>query len=474
MRNLASWFKRRREPLTPPELTDEVQLPRPGASAPVKHAGTVTVAGARLVFDLDWRPVDDPDALNENLSHARRSGFNHVAVMPGRQLIGLARAIQPGSGKPHSAVVLLVERFSAGGAEACLLSFGGRVAFVGLMDRLPVPGYDRLLPDMDTALSLLQEFKEIHVDHEIRVASNLPAAVPDSETLHLDDLFSRPEGASALRLLFNKRLVRAVLSSVAVVGTIAGVGGWYLWDQQRQSEERAAAERAAAERDPNRIYESQIDDLLRQLGAPGDRLLDQWRQTIVRLPLSREGWTLQRIDCTRSARACIANWRRNYGTFAQFQRGIETLGTATTARADQTDGDMLNVGMSTVHAIDEGPVTSAAAADRLVRQALPELRASTEDWGSRLQDLSLVIHSSGADGLFLKPATVFGPASSADAIAIRRPVLSMAWRITDDIWSLPSISLPANAIADSLVVQLSPSGITYSLNGSVYVKGKHF
>lgn len=471
MRALRSLFTRKRDSSTDAS-SESVQ---PATSAPVSQdtvAKSVSVAGSRLVFGLDWRPIEHPEAIDQNLMDAKRAGYSHVAMLAGGNVIGLARAIEPGPGKPHSAVAMLVERFSSGGVEACVLSFGKRVAFVGLMDRQPVPGYDSVHPDLESALQALSEFREIHVDHEIRIATNVPAAVPDGESLQLDDIFARPESTSALRKLMNTRVVRMVVAGLAGVLLIGGAGGWYFWDQERQAAARDEAARQAAENDPNRTYEREIRNLLFQLGPAGDELLDRWREMVSGLPLSDSGWTLQRIDCARSTGACEALWHRNFGNFSDFRRGIGASGPST-LHLDTSTNDVLRAEKTTLHPIAVAPTSaSSGPAARLQREALPDIQTAVERWGSELQDLSLISRNNGQEGIALRPQRLFGPPAVTDAGSIQRPVFSMAWQINDDIWSLPSIKLPDNAIPDGLTVQLTPTGILYSLNGSIYAKGK--
>ena len=136
----------------------------------------------------------------------------------------------------HSAVALLVARFAERGAEACLIAATepaaatddrpSPVAFVGLMDRRPVPGFDRLLPDLDAALAVLQEFRDMHPDQPVRVASHLSARDRVGEAMAPDVLFGHPDGDTRLRPLRSARWPAALAAGAATLAIAMGFATW--------------------------------------------------------------------------------------------------------------------------------------------------------------------------------------------------------------------------------------------------------
>lgn len=476
--NLLDRFRRGTPPNSGNRPLDTNQ-PSSSVQSVASVASTAMVAGVRLTFDLEWSPVEDSTSPGPELQRARKLGYTHFVMLTDGRLVGLSKGIQGGSGKPHSAVVLLIDRFSSGGAEACILGLGKRVAFVGLMDRRPVPGFDRLLNTLDDALSLLREFRDIHVDENVRVATNLTDQIANAEPLQLNSIFEMPETSSLVRQLFNRALLRTVVSSAAAIAVVGGSIAGYLWNQHKAQLKKEEAARVAYENDPNRVYERDIDGLLTRAGAPGNALLTTWREIVRTLPLSREGWSLQRIECKRSDEECVATWIRHYGNFSDF--ATKTADTDLSTPTTGSDTDLLKSALTTRYPVQSTLPSSLAASTSeselptLKRARLPLESDATSLWGSRLQDLTLVASGSGAKtATSLRPGRLFGPPSIRDMKLINRPVVSMEWQVSDSIWSLPSIDLPESAVPETLVVELSQTQILYTLSGNLYAKGKSY
>ncbi|MDH0867282.1 hypothetical protein, partial [Mitsuaria sp. GD03876] len=177
------------------------------------------------------------------------------------------------------------------------------------------------------------------------------------------------------------------------------------------------------------------------------------------LPLSRAGWTLQRIAC-RGGAGCVATWARHHGTLAQLDAA------ATTALViDREPGaDRLAMPMREALAVR---APGDAPAPALRAGALPPLRDAVVDWGSRLQDLMLV----GGGQATLDTGTALEPPGSGHPAAVAPDVLRLGWRLRDGLWSLPFLQLPPYVVADSLVVTLGATHITYELSGSLFALG---
>ncbi|MBB3192971.1 type 4b pilus protein PilO2 [Roseateles terrae] len=445
------------------------ELPGSGSGA-TALAKTCIIAGTRVIFELEWSPTQDRGHPDAEFQRARKLGYSFATMLPDKSLIGLARGLQPGPGRPHSAVVMLIERFSSGGAEAVVLSAGNRVAFIGLMDRRPVPGFDRLVNNLESALALLKEFRDIHIDQDVRVATDLPNVVANGEPLQVQTIFEMPETGSLVRPLVNRMLRRAVAGGVTAAVLLGSGVGYTLWSQYQQRKAAEAAARLAQENDPNRLYERSIEPMLRSAGQPGNAVLDRWRALLNRVPLSREGWALQRFTCSQSSPDCEATWSRNFGNFSDFltRPPQDPQSPDPQLNADNNSNDLLGATITTHYTwVESGPVPAV-----LAREQLPQVETVTQTWGSRLQDVALVAGSSQA--AMLKPAQLFGPPTVTNLGVLHRPVVRLAWQVTDGLWSLPSIDLSPTAVPDTLTVQLNAGQITYTLTGHIYAKGKNF
>jgi Pilin accessory protein (PilO) len=453
--------------------------------SPNAVAKSCVIAGTRVIFELEWSPIQDRSAPEAEFQRARKLGYTFATMLPDKSLVGLARGLQPGPGRPHAAVVMLIERFSSGGAEAILLSAGNRVAFIGLMDRRPVPGFDRLVNGLEAALALLKEFRDIHIDQDVRVATDLRDVIPNGEMLQVQTIFDMPESGSLVRPLVNRTLRRTVVAGGLTALLVGSSLGYFLWEQHQTRKAAEEAARLAAENDPNRLYEKAIAHMLAQAGVPGNAVLDRWRTLLNRLPLSREGWALQRFQCSQNTRDCQATWSRNFGNFHDFLTEPPT--DSRFPRVTPTpNNDLLGAAITTHHPWDEPELDGHAAASSsaaasappaarlatLSRRALPLADTVTQQWGSRLQDVALV--AGNAQATSLKPSRLFGPSTVTDLQALKQPVIQLEWQVTDGLWSLPSIDLPPSAVPESLTVQLNASQITYTLTGRVYAKGKPY
>lgn len=490
---------------TPPAGADETGVAR-----------VIVVAGVRLAFGLEWHPVARSDAPDADLRHARTAGFRFVARLPDGALLGLARRIDTGHRashrrlarmldrmrdrmrrRAHSAVALLVARFAERGAEACLIAAGATgtaadlaggpatpVAFVGLMDRRPVPGFDRVLPDLDAAMAVLQEFRDMHPDQEVRVASHLPGQDRIGEALAPDLLFGQPDGDTRLRPLLPARWPAAVAAGVAVLGLGAGFA---MWVRHERGMERAAmdaarhlAATAASRAQASGMRARRLTHLLEQAGRPGNAPLDRWRAAIAALPVSRAGWTLQQVDCDRSD-GCVATWARHHGSLEMLD-GLPagTIG-APSMRPELSAGeDVLAASMRTSLADTAEPPLKAGEA--LVAARLPPLRLALNVWGSHLQELATV---GGADASLKAGPPLDGAASAASAAdrpvadgeradIAAQPVLRMVWRLKDEVWSLPLVQVPPYVVVETLTLNFAASQISYELSGSLFAHGTHY
>ena len=451
--------------------------PRTASPSECGVAAVVDIAGLPLAFGLEWQPLSSPAGLAAEWRQARAAGFHFAAALPEAGLAGLARRID-GARRAHSAAALLVTRFSDHGAEACLIGAGRQVGFVGLMDRRPVPGFDRLLPDLDAAQALLQEFRDLHPGQNVRVASHLPGLGRVGEALSVDLLFERPDPETRLRPLPGRQRRTAGIAALAA-GALLAAGLGAAWLKREHDQERLAAEQArdAAASAANRAAQaasrraSEAVRLLAAAGRPGAGALDRWRAAIARMPLSRAGWLLRQVTCSR-ADGCIATWTRHHGTLLQLdatwrasaaEPRPETFAAPVLAIDRQSVPDWLAAPMP---APLPGTAESPADAEPLTPGALPPLRDAVNGWGSRLQEMMLV---GGGAALLDAGAPLVADASAATPRAVRLP-----WRLKDGLWSLPLLQIPPYVVVDSLTLNLGVSPLSYELSGSLFAIGDRY
>jgi len=431
------------------------------------------------VFGLAWSPLHNDEDPEPDLQTARKVGYNYGTVIPGGGLVGLTLGLEPGRGKPYSAVSLLVDRLSSAEIEAFLFRLGDRFGFVGLVERRPVSGFDLMLPNLERALEALTEFRSMHVGYKVRLVSNLDASeLPDAEPVSIEQVVGQPDKSALVHRLINRPLRRVVGLGACVVMLVGGGTGWYGYQQNEEMRLREEAARQAYESDPNVQYERGIESRLSGAGQPGSALLDRWRAVVASLPLASGGWMLERVDC--QAVACTATWQRYHGNFRDFDGQLPpgaASAPALKAVAGGTDGEnLLGIRLRTEH--PTGPPEGAPAGPVLQRAGLPLLREAGQFWGSVLQDRSLALAGDSQSvqlGAKLGVPVLFGPEHvNVDVAVLRQPVARVPWSLSDGLWSLKATQLPAYAIPEALTVDLSKDTITYLLTGSLYAKAKTY
>lgn len=486
LQRLRLWLTRTKSKIGGSQLTKagtEFQQTALQTLQPTHQASTVMLSGVRLVFGLEWNPLSPGVEVEQSLQEARNAGFNYAALMADGSLVGLARDLGPGRGKAYSAVLVVVDQLASTEVEVYIFQFGQQVCFIGLVDRKPVSGFDLLLPSLDEAMAILTEFRAMHVGHEIRVLTNLQSTeLPNAEQVRLDTLVSLLGPQLLVKRLINRPLRRAVGIAIFVTVVLASTVSWYLYEQAEERKRQEEAARIAHESDPNYIYEQAIQGLLKNAGTPGNLLLRQWRELLEALPIQHKGWMLARVEC--QAIGCKATWVRFHGSFRDFDSPKPSNAIDVPELDVATTDNLLNMTLETHHqlpsmissgsAIDQASAVNeeSAAANSgkgLDREKLPLLRAVTLQWGSLLQDWSLLKVS-----VKLEKPVLFGPPGMTDIAPIKKPVAMMPWEIEDDIWSLPAVNLPGDAIPQSLLVTIDGLKAHYKLTGALYAKAKKF
>lgn len=445
------------------DLTEDHQ----GHLAAVEPSGLFMIDGHAVLFGFHWRPYADAKELQSERAASRKHKlYDWLAVHKRSQMLGLAQWTSQRRAKHYSAALLCAENMSTGGIEFFILQVQQHVAVIALVNGSPVPGYDLWLNTKEEAYALLLEFQQVHAGQSVSVLANFTDSFsPATEVVDLAQLVETlPAEAVAASLRQSVPTSAFVALGVLMLGGMA-VAGYQYYEEQRALEIQRLAEQQQ-QADPNIVYEKTIVASLANAGRPGQSLLDNWYATIQRIPLGSNGWALSAIDC--GDRVCTAKWSRLYGNFAEFDGQMPT-GAQGKPNFVTTNG-LVKAEILSQHGWDSNAIASAG----LVRETLPTLREALLQWGSRLQDISLVVDATTEPSL--APPTLFNPpqgVTSADPI--HRPVMLANWQIQDSMWSLPQLQVPAFAINRRLEIQLKKDEkSTYTLSGEIYAKGKDY
>lgn len=313
----------------------------------------------------------------------------------------------------------------------------------------------------------------MHPDQAVRVASHLPGREQIGDVLALEPPFGQPDREARLRSLRRLPDRGVLIAGTAALLLAAIAAAWWLHRAQaltRAADEAAAARaRAAATKHRTQARHETQTRLLAAAGRPGSATLTRWRDAIADLPLSRAGWSLQRVDCDRYG-GCVAHWARHHGSFEDLDRQARgQLGAPAFAASHPPGADWLGTTMTTA-IVATGESVPAGSAEMLVQERLPRLRDAVNAWGSRLQDLALV----GGRTSLASGAPFGAEATGTGAAQIGTGIVRLEWRVVDGLWSLPMLELPAYTVPETLTLTLAGTQITYELTGSLFANGQSY
>jgi len=217
-------------------------------------------------------------------------------------------------------------------------------------------------------------------------------------------------------------------------------------------------QRQAALNDPNRLYEQAIEPALKQVSVGGRWQLDQWLNTMGKLPMKTAGWRLGSVKC--GLNDCTATWHREYGNFTELFNSLPVAFTSRTENMDAAKPELSTA--TTVHALSPTP-----SVGKLSRNQLPLARDVLSEFSSQLQDLSLLDKTV----LTLEKPSLFPSAAQGTPESLTRPVMRGTWGLQLELWSISSLNLYPYVVPESLDLQF-PVGqqdqAVYSLKGSFY------
>ncbi len=429
-------------------------------SVPASQA--VKINQHHFVFGLEWRFFTDSKDLSRTVRGAKRDGFDHQVVAQTDDLVGIGRIpTPPKKARLYSASLHLSQSVSRGGMELFVFKLDADLfCLVALNDSRPIIGFEKAGTRSDI-MTLAGEFQLSQVGYTIRQAGNT-GALEHEEAIKLSEAFGQPDDNTRVKAIPDYKIL--ALKVAAVVGIV--VIGFSIYGYINEAKIKATAERLARERDPNFLYEREVEASMKKTGLPAQQQMERWRATIQDIPVSRQGWTLTDIAC--QPEQCTLNWARDYGSYAEFF--AVPLAHEVRSTESQAANNPASSKIQTVLTVPPAPV----AAGGLDRKQLPGLPQTQRLLASQLQDLSLLENSS----VELKNAELYPAPAGLKAAQINKPVVRGEWTIEHEIWSLNDLSFTIpGLVAESLSIVVQPeksNSWVYTLKGRYYAKGKDF
>lgn len=423
-----------------------------------ESAQSVRIGRQHLVFGLSWQLYADHKELRQLKRTWQPRGYTHYVVATSDDMVGFAARIDKNMGpKPVSAAIHLAETVALGGLEVFIFELpDGLYTLNALNDSQPVPHFDHIGTLQET-LALVSEYRALQADQAVRFVGNTEL-FENIEKISLTEVFSRPDQAAHLHTLPNFGL-RKLLALILIPSVLlfAGIAAWF--EHARQVEEQ---ERLARERDPNYIYEKAVGPAMQTIEPQAQVTLEHWREVVYRMPTARAGWRLEKVECQPSS--CNATWQRDFGNYEDFK--LAPLEGVVSSSEAQTGESPAKASITTVMGVAVLPTEIQP----LLRTSLPGARTLLQEFGSQLQDISLL---QGVD-IKLKQPELY-PATGATVDQITNPVVRGEWSITHDLWTLGELTfdLPSVALKGLTLQQDEKTkNWTYTLTGHYYANGK--
>ncbi len=411
------------------------------------------VKGQVFLFGIDWEFTLFTGSKNKELQAQRKAGFRFYAMSPFEDVIGFVRALPTAKGKKYAAALHLADKLSQGGIEVFSFHLKDDLySFIALNESKPVPGHD-YIGTKENVWQLGEDFANLQEQQAIRYLGNSGIFAME-EHLTVEKAFSNPPASALVKPIFNLPLLQALAAVLLTVFGLLYAANEYL-TQLRIKEEQ---QRQAALNDPNRLYEQAIEPALKQVSVGGRWQLDQWLNTMGKLPMKTAGWRLGSVKC--GLNDCTATWHREYGNFTELFNSLPVAFTSRTENMDAAKPELSTA--TTVHALSPTP-----SVGKLSRNQLPLARDVLSEFSSQLQDLSLLDKTV----LTLEKPSLFPSAAQGTPESLTRPVMRGTWGLQLELWSISSLNLYPYVVPESLDLQF-PVGqqdqAVYSLKGSFY------
>lgn len=422
-------------------------------------AQVVVIEKHTYAFGFEWRFYTDRKNLGQGLRQAKREGLSHYAVTQGEDLFGVARLeASKRVKKPISASLQLSQVFSRGGLELFVFQLeSDSFCLVALNDSRPISGFERV-GSRSEILALAGEFQLAQVGTTIRQLGNT-GALEHEEPISLTEAFGQVEEYTGVRQIPDYKFLLLTLLGIFVVCVVAFMVYGYFNEAKLKSE----IARQARERDPDFIYEREIANSMKNTGLPAQVQLERWRNVILGVPLSKQGWTLTGISCQPDE--CQLSWQRSYGSYADFFATSQANETRSTESQDAA-----NPAKSSIKTHLKIP-PAASVSPGLEREKLSPLQQVQRPLASLLQDISLLANSN----VQLKNAELYPANLGLNPQQVSKPVVRGEWGLTHELWSLEDLSftLPALTLDSLTLVQVDKSSQwLYTLKGFYYAKAK--
>lgn len=242
----------------------------------------------------------------------------------------------------------------------------------------------------------------------------------------------------------------------ALVGA-AGFAVYFVIDQQAQDAKRLSEARAREQDDPAYQYQQSSQRLLTTPTLRANTSLREIRNAIKDMPVLLAGWKLNAITC--GITGCRVTWKRNEGTYAEFDA------LAWPEWRPLTLSDDLN---TISHSIPLRLVGTALPARSTWPKKVDFLRSETSRW-QRLTDKSIGLNITlSADEVMALP-----PGKDARQFAnVPDLIYGAKWAISSSPWWTGELfdTSPDNMTVESVKVEFDGKQMQYTTNGIVYVQ----
>lgn len=282
----------------------------------------IEIGGKNIAVGMDWPYSNgEPEAKAAELEAKGYIALSNDT----NDIVGIAPEL-PKKNRLYPLAALCVSFAEAKHAAFVMSLDEQSIAFIGLLDGLPVNGYDKVVHP-DGIHNILDKYlQDAGEDAGVIAYTNVREIASDyhdiAKRIDIEDLVGQLEDkkfAESTRVKALSGNIWPWLLWIGVLICAAGFMGWK-WYQDKKMLEQAQQE-AAQQKSPQQIYDESLAAAYSKAGwslKEALRVLD----AISEPELKRGGWKADRIVCSQARNGCEIDWKKEgaaatYATFAE-------------------------------------------------------------------------------------------------------------------------------------------------------------
>lgn len=430
------------------------------------HAQFVTVfkrnESSKAMVGLLGNSKDKSGKDKSNKDKNSKDGNNEVENNAAENIRDKKR-IQSVKGKTLSAAVLFARAVPTPNAMFIYRFPDDLCVFIGILDGVPMPGYDSC-GSAKHVQQLLTQFMRLRQGRQgvaLKLYGNMTFdGVEAPSNLSLQELLvaSRKTLQEAVLTPTRFPVSTIVVAVVLLASLFAAYAGYGVWKKQS----RKPSSITQQETDPNRWYQESLPRTLADAGYSARKVAPHLLDTINGMELFHAGWSLSSMKCKPGS--CDVTWKIiPGGSFQSFKEALPSLSHSSTPsnlQNVQYQKDLKTI--SATLAFDLPKEMKGLKVETLPKQA--EFEFNQDDRNQRMTGLYPLITRKPTQNVLAIP-------TSMDESRLNNAINVGEWEARGFFHQADMLQvLPENMTLESLEVSFAPGAFTLFCQGKYYVK----